>query len=310
MSTLDVACARCDKRFRVRAEFAGKSTRCPGCSAPITIGGSKPAPPPREERSDRPASRPRPRDDEDDRPRRPTGDWRPVESALGREQVAILFAVATVPCSIFAYCLGQATGASAGADAPVMVFTLLLMIGPALAAGVFGVTARAAALRAPAEARARGTAVASLVCGLAGLLTILVFGLAFLASLEHRAGPSGFIPVVASVGLLLSALAAVGTFAGFVAQVGIARRSAAVSAALGRAAVTACVAVLAVIGLSLLLALAAGAVSSPNGPSSHDEERIAVVLFGVLIPVGFAAVLVAYHRLLAAARRSIRDEAG
>jgi hypothetical protein len=308
MSTLDVACARCDKRFRVRAEFAGKATRCPGCSAPITIGGSKPAPPPREERAERPAPRPRPRDDEDDRHRRPPGDWRPVDSALGREQVAVVFALATVPCSYFAYCLGRAAGAAAGADAAVMVLTLLLVVGPSLVAGGFGAAARVAALGAPPETLARGTAVASLLCAIAGLLSILVFGLALLARLDAPPGSpgSGFLPVVATVGLVLSALGSVGTFAGIVAQIGIARRSAAVSAAVGRTAVTACVAVLAVTGLGLLLALAIEAASNPFSPR-HEEEAIASVLFGVLIPVGFAAVLVAYHRLLAAARRAVQE---
>ena len=75
MSTLEVACARCDKRFRVRAEFAGKTSRCPGCSAPLTIGGSSRPRPRGPTPKSRPRPRPRPRDDEDDRPRGPTGDW-------------------------------------------------------------------------------------------------------------------------------------------------------------------------------------------------------------------------------------------
>lgn len=307
MNTLDVACAKCDQRFRVRAEFAGKTTRCPGCSAPITVGGSKPAPPPREDRAERPAPRPRPRDDDEDRTHRPTGDWRPVDSALGREQVAVAFALATVPCSLCAFCLGQAAGSSAGVDAPVMVLSLLMILAPALVAGAFGITARVAALGAPAESLTRGTAVASLLCAIAGLVTVLVFGLALLASLESHHGP-GFVPVVATVGLLLSTFAAVGTFAGFVAQVGIVRRSSLVSAALGRAAVTACVAVLVVICLSLLLALAIESTANPTRPPVMDEERVAAALFGVLLPIGFAAILVGYHRLLAAARRAVREE--
>lgn len=308
MSTLDVACERCDKRFRVRAEFAGKTTRCPGCSAPITIGGSRPAPPPREERVERPAPRPKPRDD-DERPRGPTGDWRPVDSALGREQVAVTFALATVPCSFCAFCLGRMAGTSAGVDGPVMVLSLLLILGPTLVAGAFGITARVVALGAPPESQTRGTAIASLLCAIAGVLSVLVFGLAFLATIDRHEG-TGFMPVVATIGLLLSAFAAVGTFVGLVAQVGIVRRSSLVSSALGRMAMTACVAVLVVTGLSLLLALAVESTTNSYSRSPMDEERVAVALFGVLLPLGFAAILVGYHRLLAAARRAVREEPG
>src|SRR5262249_23291213 len=155
----------------------------------------RPAPPPREERAERPAPRPRPRDDDQDRTHRPTGDWRPVDSALGREQVAVVFALATVPCSFFGYCLGRAAGAAAGADAAVMAFTLLLVVGPALAAGAFGVTARVAAMAAPTESLSRGTVVSSLLCAIAAVLTVLVVGLSLLASVEARQGPSsGFVP--------------------------------------------------------------------------------------------------------------------
>jgi hypothetical protein len=308
MSTLDVACERCDKRFRVRAEFAGKTTRCPGCSAPMTIAGSRPAPPPREEPVERRRPRARPKDDEDDRPRRPTGDWRPVDAALGREQVAVLFAIGTVVCSFCAFCLNRVALATPGSDTGLMVLALLFVVGPTLVAGGFGTAARVAALGAPAESQARRSAVASLVCAIVGLVSVLVFGLSLLASIENRHGPARFLPVVATTGLVLSALGAVGTFAGFVAQVGIARRSAAVSGAVGRAAVTACVAVVAVTALSLLLAVAMEATANPYAPAYREEEAVSVVLFGILVPLGFAAVLVAYHRLLGAARRTLREE--
>jgi hypothetical protein len=310
MSTLDVACERCEKRFRVRAEFAGKTTRCPGCSAPMTIGGARPARSPREEPVERPRPRARPRDDEDDRLRRPMGDWRPVDAALGREQVAVLCALGTVVCSFCAFCLSRAAGAMPGSDAGVMVLALLFVVGPSLLAGGFGTAARVAALRAPAESQARGSAVSSLVCAIVGLAAVLVFGLSLLASIENQHGPAGFLPVVATTGLVLSGLGAIGTFAGFVAQVGIARRSAVVSAALGRAAGTACVAVAAVTALSLLLAVAIEATVGSSGRSYHEEEAVSAVLFGILVPLAFAAVLVAYHRLLGAARRAVRDEAG
>src|SRR5215217_7143920 len=103
MSTLEVACGRCERRFRVRAEFAGRSTRCPGCSAPITIAGAaRPAaPPPRSEEEPRPRPRPRRRDDDDDGPRRPALNWASTDVALRREQIAVIFALLSFLSGLF-----------------------------------------------------------------------------------------------------------------------------------------------------------------------------------------------------------------
>src|SRR4051794_1099956 len=108
MSTLEVACGRCEKRFRVRAEFAGKSSRCPGCSAPLVIAGTRPAEVPKPRR-DEPDERPRPRRprDEDDTPG-PSGNWKPVYTALGREQGAVLFGLVTFVSSFVVWGLGSA----------------------------------------------------------------------------------------------------------------------------------------------------------------------------------------------------------
>lgn len=309
MSTVDVACERCDKRFRVRAEFAGKTTRCPGCSAPITIGGSKPAPPPREERAERPAPRPRPRDDDEDRPRRPLGDWRPVDSALGREQVAVVFALLTLFCGFLSFCLLRATAGRE--NEAVLVLALLLLIGPSLAAGTFGITARVAALGTPPEAFAKGSAVASLLCAIAGVGSLIVIGLAALASIGSP-GPNPLPIKVGFFGAILSGLVAVATFAAFVAQIGIARRSAAVGRAFGRTGVAAAVCLLVPLGISLLIALAAEA-SAPSYPTRgyptrDTEEVLAMIAVGLLSPVALAVILILYHRLLAAAREAVRGE--
>jgi hypothetical protein len=317
MSTLDVACGRCDKRFRVRAEFAGKNTRCPGCSAPIAIGGPTPAAPRRrEEPAELPRPRPRPRDDDDDRPRTPAGDWGPVDTALGREQTAVVFVLVTILASYFVYCLGAAAGGPGpGAEGIVIALMLLLLVGPSLAAGVFGMTARVSALRAPPASLSRPTAVASLLCGIAGLVSLVMLGFTLLSSIESQQHHSELPAVVSIGGLVLSTLAALVTFAGFVAQVGMARRSAEVSRAVGRMAVAVCVCLLGLIGIGILYTLAAE-LTEPSGgymrgyPYGYrDDGPFYAVVTGILMPLAFGVILVLHHRLLAAARRSVRGEA-
>lgn len=317
MSTLDVTCGRCDKRFRVRAEFAGKSTRCPGCSAPITIGGSKAPPPPREERAERPRPRPRSRDEDDETARRPASNWKPVATALAREQVAVVFALLTILGSYLVLCLSRAAVGPYGPDGILLTFMLLVLVGPTLVAAVAGLTARIAAVGAPAESLAKGSAVVSLLCSLAGLGCLLMLGLGALANLD-RTAPSELPMLVATGGLVVSALGAIGTFGGFVAQIGIARRSAAVSRAVGRTAVAAGVCVLGLLAVGVLGALAAE-LSTPSypqyGPNNwgpqrgHNEMEVLQFLFmGLLLPMSVGVMLILYHRLLAAARRAVVDE--
>src|SRR5262249_25469486 len=137
MSTLEVMCGRCDKKFRVRAEFAGRSTRCPGCSAPLTIAGARPATPARtaDPEVERPRPRPRPRDDEEDAHRRSTGDWKPVDLALGREQMALVFLLVQVFCTFIAICLGRSAAPGGIVNSPAILLVAILVAGPTLAAG-------------------------------------------------------------------------------------------------------------------------------------------------------------------------------
>jgi hypothetical protein len=316
MRTLEVTCGRCDKKFRVRTEFAGRSTRCPGCSAPLTIAGARAAPPAptRDHDEDRPRPRPRPRDD-DDAPRRPSGNWQPVDMAFGREQSALVFLLVQVVCTFFAICLGRAAGPGGMTNSPALAIMLVLVAGPSLGAAAFGLMARIAALRAPPESLARGTATASLLCALAGLGCMVFFGFAMLMSMESQR--SDELPMIIAIGgLVLSAAAAVVTFMGFVAQVGIARRSAGVSRAVGRTAVAAavCTLVLIVIGGMYAIAQEAFAPSqrySPYAPGGYyrpDHSGFFQVLVFGLMPLGMAVVLILYHRLLAAARWSLKGE--
>jgi hypothetical protein len=317
MSTLDVSCARCDKRFRVRAEFAGKTTRCPGCSAPITIGASKAPPPPHSPRADRKDHEKGLRADYDDRPRRPAGNWKPVAAALGREQVAVVFALLTILGSYLVVCLGNAAGGPSGAMEGVVIGAMMLvLVGPSLVAAVFAVTARVAAVGAPVESLAKGSAVASLLCAFGGLAALIMLGLTLLASIDQRHA-SDLPAHVAIGGLAVSTLGAVGTFLGFVAQIGIARRSAEVSRAVGRTAVAVCVCVLVLLGIGMLYALAVEATGPSTQPSFGpgyrsypDDGPFYMVMTGFLIPLGLTVVLIMYHRLLAAARRAVLEGPG
>src|SRR5262245_42504677 len=108
MSTLEIACGRCEKRFRVRAEFAGRSTRCPGCSAPITIAGptTPSAPPSRVAPEERARPRPR-RSDDDDEPRRPGLNWSAAETAFRREQLAVIFGFLSIFGGFFVSCAAR-----------------------------------------------------------------------------------------------------------------------------------------------------------------------------------------------------------
>ena len=312
MSTLDVTCNQCAKTFRVRAEFAGKSTRCPGCSAPITISGSRPAPPPTPPRTEeRPRPRPRRRDDEDDEPRRPPQNWASVDMAFRREQVAVVFVLIGVLCDYFAFCLGQSVGPSGRNEGAFVALGLLLVIGPALAAAAFGIMARIAALRPPPETKARTSAVASLLCGLAGLASLVVIAFAALMSIDAQR-PTDLPVAVAIGGLMIATLGSVGTFVAYVMQIGIYRRSAAMSAAVGRLAVAVCVCVLSLLGIGFLYMLVSEMTTpnyttyGPYGPYRPGHERFYEITMFFLFPLGLAVVLILYHRLLAAGRQSLQ----
>lgn len=311
MSTLDITCGRCAKSFRVRAEFAGRATRCPGCSAPLTIGGSaRPAAPREEEPGPRP--RPRPRDD-DDRPAKPLGNWKPVDTALGREQAALVCLLIQVACGLLGVCLAAAGGPGGFLNSYLVIPVAILLGGPALAAVVFGVSARVSATGAPDDSLARGAARASLVSAVVCLGCLAFFTLAALMRIDSNQRDE--LPlVVASAGVVASALAAVGSFAGFVAQVGIARRSAAVSRKVGALAIAATVCAAMLVGVGGLYTVANEAFAPPPtyhargfnpGPDHSDFYRFAVFGLG---PIGLGVMLVLYHRLLAAARRSIRGD--
>jgi hypothetical protein len=279
----------------------------------MTIGAASHAVPARDEP---PPSRPKPRRrDDDDAPRRPAANWKPVDTALGREQVAVVFILVTFIAGVLDLFLSFTIGPF-GPDVIIQVFMALIIVGPALVAGVFGLAARATALRAPAESCSKSAAISSLLSAFAALASLIMIGICILLSMDHQRPFE--LPMKVSVGgVVLATLVALATFIGFVAQVGIAQRSKDVAGAIGRTAVTVVVCLAGMMAISFLYTI----VSEFEGPRNHgygpygnyggyyrDDTPFFQVLVGILMPLSFAIVLVLYHRLLAAARRSIRGE--
>ena len=117
------------------------------------------------------------------------------------------------------------------------------------------------------------------------------------------------------IGLTLSLIASLVTFFGFIAQVGVYRRSAAISRAVGRLAITLAICTASLLGIALLYTIF-DEVSTPSNfgggqyggyqPRSHDGFMYFVL--GVLMPLAFGTVIILYHRLLAAGRIALQSE--
>jgi hypothetical protein len=305
MSTLEIACSRCDKRFRVRAEFAGRSTRCPGCSAPISIAGAAPSPPPKPI-SEEPRPRPRRRDDDEEEPRRPAADWGPVEAAFRREQWAVIFVFIGLLGGLFSYCVANVTRQLGETEPAVIFFVLLFGIGPPITTAAFGLMARAAALSAPKDSLARGSAKASMVCAIAGIICLLMFALGMLNNIGSY-NPDPLPLIIGLGGVILCGLGAFATFFGFVAQVGIARGSPAVSRGIAHTTVAIAASLIGVLVIGLLYTL----FSTMDGGGyrySHEHEGFFMFILGILFPLALGVVLILYHRVLAAGRRAVLRE--
>ena len=118
---------------------------------------------------------------------------------------------------------------------------------------------------------------------------------------------------IAVAGLVLSTLGAVATFVGFVAQVGIARRSAAVSEAVGRTSTGIAVCILVILGIAVFYTLMSELTANPNLPnygySRYGEHEVFFrIVFLFLMPLSIGVILVLYHRMLAAGRRALQGE--
>ena len=316
MSTIEISCARCEKKFRVRAEFSGRSTRCPGCSAPITIAGATVPPPlsPKRVEEERPRPAKRARED-DDEPRRPVMDLKSAVTACRREQVALIFALAGILGGFFVACAGNMSRAGGGMEEIMLFLVLLFAVGPSLATGAFGIMARISAMSVPSTSLARGSATSSFLCSIAGIVCLLAFAIALVSSIDSHQ-PNELPMVVALGGLILSVIGSVVTFVGFVGQIGIVRRSSSVSRAVGRTSIATAVCVLSLIGIGLLYTLANEAFGGPDyyrgpyGPAYHyqDHSNFYQVMLGIFMPIAFGVVLILYHRLLAAGKIAAQNE--
>ena len=303
MSTLDISCDRCEKKFRVRAEFAGRSTRCPGCSAPLTIAKAAAAPRPRrQDDDDAPRHRPAPRDDDSSAT---GGDWRPVATAFRREQTVLTLIGVQVLFDLLGYCLTTVLG-ERDFNVVGIAFVILFVVGPAALAGIFGIMARLSASKTPQESRTKGAAVVSLLCSIAALGSLAVFGLILLATMDRTGPPEGAI-IVGLGGFFLSSLAALVTFAGFIAQVGVALKSKEIGAAIGRTTIAAGVCVLVLVGVGVMYAVL-DAVFTPayrRGTYGNNHEGFYRVFLGGMVPIAAIVMIIMYHRLLAAGRRAL-----
>jgi hypothetical protein len=123
-------------------------------------------------------------------------------------------------------------------------------------------------------------------------------------------GNDGLPLVVGLFGLMITFFGALMTFGMFAAQVGIFRRSAAISGGVRQCAIGIAVCVAALVGIGLLYVFGSGVLSPPGpfrGPAAH--EGFFFLTLGLLFPIAFGVVLFLYHRLLAAGRRALDGEA-
>lgn len=294
MNGIDVTCGNCTRSFRVRPEFAGRTTRCPNCSASLTIGASSaPAPRAREERP-----RAQLKDNADDRPNRPSGNWKPLNRAFAREQTAIVLLGIDILADAMIACLGSMTGPNMPA---ILVVLAILVTGlPLLVAFCFAVGARLAATGAPEGSMVRGTARCSLAC----LLFPIGFAIYFMIGSALASRPTETVGMVSLVGSILSALAALVTFGACVGQTAIALRSIETSIWLTRLAITT---VSSIVIMAVMLGgwgLLDASLASPYGYYRLPDAFGPVALF--MFAISIAIHLVIYHRMLAAAREAVR----
>jgi lysylphosphatidylglycerol synthetase-like protein (DUF2156 family) len=242
-------------------------------------------------------------------------DLRTAETACRREQIALIFALLGILGGFFISCLGRTSSPGAGMEEIMLFLVLLVAVGPSLATGAFGIMARISAMGVPKACLARGAATSSFLCSIAGIVCLLAFAIALVSSIDSQR--PGELPMVVSMGgLIISVLGAVVTFVGFVGQIGIVRKSAGVSRAVGRTSIAIAVCVLSLIGIGLLYTLANEAIGEPAyyrgpyGPVAYhqDHSTFYSVMLGILMPLAFGVVLILYHRLLAAGKLAAGGE--
>jgi hypothetical protein len=234
-------------------------------------------------------------------------NWAHVETAFRREQLAVVFAILSIFGGFFVYCAGN-VASPGGAMEGFMIFVVFLFgIGPALATASFGLMARIAALGVPRETLARGSAVSSLICGLAGLACLVGLAFAYMSSLDaHQPDRIGVTMML--MGLALAVIAATATFVGFLAQIGIYQRSAGISRACGRFGVAITVCLGSMLAIAFLYTIFDAMTTPYFGDPSRSHNGFAGFVFGVLMPLAIGVHLILYHRMLAAGRNAVKGE--
>jgi DNA-directed RNA polymerase subunit RPC12/RpoP len=297
MATLDIACSACGKAFRVRAEFAGRSTRCPGCSAPISISSKSEEPPPT---MPEPVRRPKRRfDGEDDRKPKLSGDWKPVVKAFDNEMTALIFMGLQIIGLIFGSCVIGAFRQIS--DVGILLFIALLMVGPGFIGGIFGLFARISARRAQnlIESSAASGALTSCIGGIVSI-TAGFFGL--LMSVSNSMGNP--LLLVTSMGCaFVCTLASIGAFLAFTLQVGVKIKSKTISRSIGRMANEIAWIVVVFVGLLILIAFSLESIRSPYG---HRETEVPIIFVSVLfLPIFLVSFGIKYRGLLRTAREEV-----
>ncbi len=306
-----ISCSSCEKSFRVRPEFAGRSTRCPRCGSPMQIARTEASPrvsqvsPP-----ELPSKKSAPAVSSISVESRPdtAKEWKSLAGAMGREQVAVLFASGTLlMILLFAAC--SVAEFFRGSDFTLQLLMLLATTIPALIALAFGGIARIMAMNVPSGYYAKPVAWLGLL-GIGGIVfSVLLLFLSMTTSDRYfeEMGVSVF-----GLGTILCLILSTSTILILVIQMGIALGSKEMSKALGQFGLTVGVSFLVIFGMIFLVAgfvilFEGGGRGSYYGYGYRRNplEVLVRVLIVLPLPILFAITLIAYYRLLGVCRKTL-----
>ncbi len=309
---IEITCHSCEKSFRVRPEFAGRSTRCPSCGASLQINKSSPtteAPPEMPRSKVAPVSSGMSYDTRPDRSK----EWKKFAGALSREQVAILFFGAALLFGLFA---GVCTAAEVfrGPDMEIVGWVFLAMVVvPLLIAFAFHCLSRLLATNVPSGYWAKPVAFLGLL-GSMGIPGFSILMIVTSAALNDRYLEQ-LVVYVGVVGLLFSVVASMGSIFLLTSQMGTAIGSKEISKSFGKFGVTVGITLVLLVGLMIVLAILVSVFE--GGPRrgyangyGYTYRRDPFEVLGRLfllfpLPILVAVFLIAYHRLLGVCRKTL-----
>lgn len=298
MGMMDVSCSRCGKSFRVRAEFAGRSTRCPGCSAPLLIGGEQAPPPPVAP----PPIPKRRKKIEPDEPIKVSEDWRPAEVAIRREKTAILFALAQLCFYVLGFCFASLARSFSRFDPFVLLFFMLILLGPSIGAAVLAIMARMSACRISTKLIRSNAARSSLYLSVLAVFLILAGAFAIVLSLNNS-GPPVVTMFVFACGLMSCFFGAVTTFVIYLAQIGIRSSSKEISQMIARLTNTGSIMLTLTIVIVGLVAFFSDLISSGN---RYREPDLVYLATAVMVAISQVIVGLAYYQLLGGVQKELK----